>query len=119
MRASAKTVLGLLISVVVVYLILSYGAQIPVRQSVVLALLFGILFQSVNQAAVKPILRFTPYWVSILPKWYEILTDFKLLQNPEDWPAVRDSGVSTERCQFSIFSDPLWFSVVQQSADGE
>jgi hypothetical protein len=119
MWASAKAVLGLLISVVIVYLILNYGAQIPTRQSMVLAVLFGMLFQSANHAAAKPTLRSMPYWVRTIPKWYEIFTDFKLLQNPEDWSTVRASGESVERGQFSVFRDPLWFSVVQRSADGE
>ena len=119
MWASAKPVLGLLIYVLIVYLVLSYAAQVPARQSVVLALFFGILFQSVNHAAAKPILRFMPYWVSVVPKWYAILADFKLLQDPGDWPAVRDSSESVERWRFSIFRDALWFSVVHQSADGE
>src|SRR5271167_1969660 len=119
MKALTKPFLYLLISAVVLYLVFIYLAQMSQRQSVVLAILFAFLLDGAIHAAPKPTLKFTPYWLRILPKWREILTDFKLMPSPEEWKAVQESCGSANSREFSVFCDALRFSVLRPLSQTE
>jgi hypothetical protein len=97
MSAVAKIILRLLIAAAILYLEFVYVAELSVRQSVVLAMLFAFLLNGAIHAATKPPLKFKRYWIKIFPKWHEILTDFKLVNTPEAWKVVQDFSGSASR----------------------
>ena len=119
MNILGKALLHLLVYAAVLSLAFVYIAQLSVRQSVVLALLFAFVLDGVIHAAPKPTLRFTPYWVRICPQWHEILTDFKLVQSTDEWLTVQESVNSRERQSFSVFHDALWFSILRLPSQTE
>jgi hypothetical protein len=119
MKALTKPLLYLLISAVALYLVFVYIAQLSARQSVVLAVLFAFLLDGAIHATPRPSLKFTPYWIRVYPKWHEILTDFKLIQSPEEWQTTCESSGSVTSREFSVFRDAVWFSVLRLQSESQ
>jgi hypothetical protein len=83
----------------------------PIRQGIMLWLLLVGLWSAIKDAAAEPA-RFQPYWVSVMPRWYEILTDLKLISSPEDWRSLAKSFRSSP--DYNILRDGVAFTVIQQ-----
>lgn len=99
------------------YLLLTYVGEMPQRQSWILALLLGFLSREVFLRT--PAMRFTPYWVSVEPNWYQILADFKLIGSPEEWDSIQQRlEEEFPRREYHVLQRGLHFTVVQQSEDG-
>lgn len=74
------------------FLLLGMAFWIPtLRQGLVLGMLLAWISFGIAKRSVKPSWGFTPYWVSVAPNWYEILTDFRLIGNPKEWRAIEES----------------------------
>ncbi len=50
-------------------LTLVFVAGFPIRQGIVLGLLLAWLALGIGKAALKPVRRFTPYWVRVSPNY--------------------------------------------------
>lgn len=94
------------------FLIVAGGFSI--RQGIVLGLLMALLVIPIGKG--KP-MHFTPYFVRVSPKWWEILSDFKLVNSPEEWRSIVESVDQSPA--YHPLRDGILFSVVQQSEDAE
>jgi len=111
-----SSILSWLVAVAVLPLLLIYGGDFSMRQGVVLGLLLMGLLYLMSNAAAGPV-RYLPYWVQVAPNWYQILTDFKLIESPEEWRSIAESLKSATG--YRVLRDGVSFTVVQQSADFE
>jgi hypothetical protein len=99
-------------------LLLIFVGGFSLRQGIVLGVLMGTslsMIVVIGIKALKPIRRFTPYWVCAEPKWCELLTDFKLITGPEEWNSILES--LEKSTDYSVLLNGLLFTVVQQSED--
>jgi hypothetical protein len=85
----------------------------PIRQGIMLWLLLVGLSSAIKLAMLKSA-RFQPYRVWVMPQWYEILTDLKLISSPEDWRSLAKSFRSSP--DYNVLRDGVTFTVVQQDA---
>ncbi|MFL6302507.1 MAG: hypothetical protein ACJ72H_03115 [Candidatus Sulfotelmatobacter sp.] len=118
-RELLKRALGYLLYAVVFYLILAYVAGLPMRWSIVLALLFTGIERRLLHFAPKPVQRFSPYYMNVHPNWYEILTDYKIISGKEQWEEIEDTWKHRPRPQPVFIRDGLCFVFVNQSQDFE
>jgi len=114
-----KAVLGYLFAAAFFYLILAYVAGFSTGQSIVLALLVAWFARGIENAAAKPARRFSPYYVRVYPKWFEILNDFKLIKNPEEWHAIQNTFEELPSAEYRVLRNGVCFTVVHQSEDFE
>jgi len=85
-----------------------------VRQGIVLWLLLVGLSDAIRDAAYRPA-RFHPYGVSVEPDWYAILTDLKLINDPEEWRSLTESFKSNPA--YDPLRDGVQFTVIQQGGN--
>jgi len=114
-----KVVALYLLVIGVYYAILAYIGDFSARQSIVLAFLLSSLSSGLEKAAAKPVKRFTPYSIRVSPKWFELLTDFKLINKPEEWDEIEASFKDTPALEYRILRDGIFLTIVQQSEDFE
>ena len=103
------------------YLILVYIADFSTRQSIVLAALIAWLALGIAIAYVvlKPARKFSPYYVRVDANWYDLLIDFKLIDNPDAWHALQKSIKELPPTEYSVVRGGICFTVVHQSEDFE
>jgi hypothetical protein len=99
------------------YLILAYIGDLPMRQSVVLALVLAPLARGIATAAPKPTYRFSPYCVHVYPNWHQLLTDFHLIDKPEDWGETEKSFEALPSTDYRVLRNGVRFTVVHQAED--
>ena len=88
----------------VCFLIFAYAAAFSVRQSIVLALIVMFLERYITEQVEKltklvddhertgkPDHEFFPYYVRIDPRWQQLLRDFHLIHDAEEWDRVKES----------------------------
>src|SRR5579864_652096 len=114
-----KRVAGYLLYGVVFYLIFAYVAGMPMRWSIVLALLFTSIERRLLHVAPKPVRRFTAHYITVHPKWYEILADYKMVNGLEDWNKIEDSWQERPRSEYVFLRDGISLVIVSQSDDFE
>lgn len=91
----------------------------PMREGIVLGLIFAGLGLRFEGFAPKPNRRFRPYSVSVHPAWELILTDFKLIPTLEDWVPIYKSFESFPRTEFCALRDSIDYTVLEQSEDAD
>ena len=91
MSELVKRAIGYLFYAVIFYLIFDYVAEMPMRWSIVLALVIAGIHRHLLYVAPKSLARFTPYYMNVIPKWYEILTDYKMVNGKEQWQKIEDT----------------------------
>lgn len=114
-----KAVGGYLFRATFFYLIFTYLGDFSTRHSIVLAFLVAWLARALENAAAKPASRFSPYYVRVYPKWYDLLTDFKLIDKPEEWHAIQKSFEGLPTTEYRLLRNGIYFTVVHQSEDFE
>jgi hypothetical protein len=98
-RIISKLIAFLLVAGVCL-LILIYIADFSPRQSVVLTLILMLIGRYVGEElrrlnermekmSEKPAYRFVPYHIQIYPQWQQLLIDFKLIGNAEEWEQIK------------------------------
>jgi hypothetical protein len=89
------------------------------RQSAVLgpSMAFVVFVIVFIHEQTRPRNRFIPYYVRVVPNWYQILEDFKLVSTPEEWKSIRESVKQLSLAQHHVFRDGLFFAVLQASQD--
>jgi hypothetical protein len=93
-------------------------AGFQMKQSIVLALILTWIGSSIGSAAPKETVRFSPHFVRVRPKWYQILMDYKILKSDE-WEDFQERMDAAKLPEDHIFRAGVHFTVVHQSADGE
>ena len=115
----AKAISIYLLTAVFFFAILSYVADFPLRQSIVLAILITSLSRGLEKMATKPKVNLTPYYVRVVPKWLPLLTDFRLISNKEEWWGILKSLEALPASEQSVLRWGVFFTVIQQSEDFE
>lgn len=100
---------------VLLCLILFYLADLTLRQSIVLAMVIAWLVVALGNASQKPLARFSPYWARISPNWHQILTDYKVLRNEEEWVALQNTMATLPNTEHSDAVNGFFYTVVQHS----
>jgi hypothetical protein len=102
---------------VVPFLVLAYVANFSIRQSAVLAAITAYLEREISRIG-SPAWKFVPYWVSIRPKWPELLTDLKLIHDAAEWDAIQTALKQLPWYQYRVLRSGILFTVIQESQDG-
>jgi len=116
--AIAKSFVKGLFFLALLYALFRYVGEFSERESVVLAMVAWIgygLYERLNIPRVETV--FTPFRVSFFPNWYELLLDFKLIKDKEDWKRLCEAEDKLPASQFRVFKQGFSFSVVQPPSD--
>lgn len=113
-NTSAVKVIGVCFAIVIWPLLLMRIGDFPLRQGLVLGWLTALLMFAIRVGNSKPV-PFVPYWVRISPNWFDILTDYQLIDGPEEWRAICKSVEALPN--YNVLRDGILFTVVQQSED--
>jgi hypothetical protein len=119
MKELVKRAFGFLLYAVVFYLIFAYIADMPLRWSIVLALVIAGIHRHLLYVAPKTVRRFTPYYMNVIPNWYVILSDYKIISGKEHWRKIQDTWEDRPRPQYVFIRDGMSFVFVSQSDDFE
>ena len=65
----------------------------------------------------NPPTRFIPYYVQVLPHWYQILKDFSIVRNVEEWRILYNIAEQSLSDDNRVMSDGLFFTILQDSGD--
>lgn len=95
-----------------VFLGLIYIADLSIRQSAVLSLLFASVLAYVEHLRPRTTSRFSPYYLIVAPKWFQILTDFKLLPSPEHWQTIETLIDQIPKADYCLLRDNIRFTVL-------
>jgi hypothetical protein len=88
-------------------------ADFSVRQSLALALVLALFALWTDNALPRPRLKFNPYYVTVTPKWFELVTDFKIIAGPNEWQGIQEYCSSLDRTEYSVLRDNIRFTVLQ------
>jgi hypothetical protein len=97
---------------------LAMAVGFPWKQAALLAIFAAYVERGLNMAAAKPTHTFEPYWVWIMPNWHQILTDYTIVKNDEDWEKLTAWNNSAEVPPSHILKVGDWYSVLRNDKDG-
>ena len=105
-----------LLKAAVLYFIFSF-ANFTMAQSILLALLVVVLYESINSHEVKLEARFVPYALLIQPNWVNILVDFKLAK---DLAAVQKmfQKIKKDTTSPQPLLEDFYYNVIQNTMTG-
>lgn len=116
-KALAKSVLF----AALFFALFRYVGDFSNNQSIVLASVAWVgygLYERLNLSRTTENV-FTPFCVSFFPKWYELLTDFKLIKGEEDWKRLCEAEHKIPASKFNVFKQGFSFTVIKPpSEDG-
>jgi hypothetical protein len=115
----AKRALGYLVYAAIFYLIFGYVAGMPMRWSIVLALVIAGIHRNLLHLAPKSLARFTPYYLNVIPKWYEILTDYKIISGKEQWETIENTWKEKPYPEHLFIRDGMSLVFVSESDNAE
>lgn len=100
-------------------LVLLFAGGFPLRQGIVLGLSMALIAVPAELVGniVRPPTRFTPYYVRLLPNWYQILSDFKILRNVEEWHSVLKSIERFPPSRYCVVRNCISFTVLQAAEE--
>jgi hypothetical protein len=104
---------------ILAWVVLYVVARFPLLQSMVLAVLIAELGREIRRRTRKPARRFSPYYVRVVGKWHELLTDFHLTDKREEWHLIRRSIEEMPFTDYRVLLNGICFTVVNQSEDFE
>jgi hypothetical protein len=104
-----------LLFVTVLYAFFRYAGEFSTAQSVVLTVVswLGYGLYEKLQLSHKTVDVFTPFYVSFLPKWYELLSDFKLIRGKDDWERLCEGANKLPKSTFNVFREGFSFTVIR------
>lgn len=93
--------IGFVVTAVLFAIALFYGANLQLRQSVIVAMILAWiatyaegfkrdLETRIKNSLQKPVYKFLPYFVRIDPKWESILLDFHLIGSLAGWELIKE-----------------------------
>lgn len=105
-----KLVVKMLVGAGIIFLVFRYAGGFSEQQSVFLALAFWVIYSVVTESRRED--EFEPYFVSIEPKWYELLRDYKLVKD-EDWKAFSDKMNALSESEYHVLRQGFRFTVLK------
>jgi len=96
------------------YLAFAYLAKFNELQSVVLAVIVTALWEEQIHPLQKTRAVFSPYQVTVLPHWPELLADFKLIDKPEEWESIKRWTSDLPPHEYCVLRSGITFTVVQE-----
>lgn len=110
-----------LLFVALLYVFFRYAGEFSTRQSVVLTAVGWMgsrLYERLNLSR-KTEDVFTPFRVSCIPNWYELLSDFKLIRGQDDWKRLCDAANKLPASTFSALRQGGFsFTVIRPPSSG-
>lgn len=64
------------------------------------------------------ITRFCPFRITIFPKWYELLKDYKLV-NDETWKQLDKEVANNKTIEYNVFLNGISFTVLKSNEQGD
>jgi hypothetical protein len=88
------------------------------RPSLALSLFAAILFYAEFSKPIEaPKRRFSPYSLSVHPKWEKLLSDYKIITGPEEWAEVNATLDAMPEQERGAIRSPMYFSILSESED--
>ncbi|MCL4510461.1 MAG: hypothetical protein M1470_05265 [Bacteroidetes bacterium] len=97
---------------VLFYVIFAQVAGFSMKQSIALALLIAWCARELYRPKA---FRFRPYDICVTPDWIPLLTDFQLLNKPEEWQAIKKSFENPSVYNQMLHYGIIYLTVVHQS----
>jgi|ERR1700722_18991497 len=104
-----------LLFVAVLYAFFRYAGDFSTAQSVALTVVAWLgygLYEKLRLSH-KTEDVFTPFCVSFFPKWYELLSDLKLIRQDDDWKRLTDTVAKIPKSTFSLYRQGFSFTVIR------
>ncbi len=103
------------IAALFLWIVLLFIGGLPLRQGIVLGLSMALIAVPTELVGniVRPPTRFTPFYVRLQPNWYQILSDFKILRNVEEWHSVLKSVKRFPSSRYCVVRNCIFFTVLQ------
>jgi hypothetical protein len=101
------------------YVCVRYLGDFSSRQSTVLTFLAWICYELYAKLrASSPTANvFSPFRVWIIPNWYQLLSDLKLVGTEEEWHRLREEAKKLPASDYSVFRNGFLFTVIQRPSD--
>jgi len=118
-KAIAKALLKSLIFLVLSYICFRYLGDFSSQQSAVLAVAASMgygLYEKLNASRTVADV-FSPFCASIYPNWYELLSDFKLINSEDEWDKLCNAANETPEREYTLFRRGFAFTVIKPPAD--
>ena len=110
--SSMKPIIKLVVTVAASFVAFRYVGEFSVPQSGVLAALVWVFY-----GMLQPLLavqeEFVPYWVSIQPKWHELLHDYNLINSESEWNEICDKRNSAPATEYSVLRIGITFTMLK------
>lgn len=114
-----KAVAKSLLFVAAVFLVFRYFADFSLTQSWVLAVVAWLgygLYESLR-TRLQVEKDFSPFWVSVTPNWYELLRDFRIINNEEEWDQLGEKSGSVPSSEYNVLRSDIRFTVLRPQPD--
>lgn len=118
-RPVVTTIFTYLLNATIYVAVLLYIADVPLRQSVVFALIFASFSRGLEMLEKKPTVHLSPYCVRVVPNWLPLLQDYKLISNVDEWWAILKSVETSLTTENTLLRWGVFYTVVSQSDDFE
>lgn len=56
---------------------------------------------------------FAPFCVTLFPNWYQLLSDFKLIRDEEDWKRLCEASEKIPTSKYNVLRSGFWFTVIK------
>jgi len=118
-KVLVKVLIKSLVFVVVLYVCFRYVGDFSSQQSAVLAFVGWVgygLYEKLNVSRQVDNV-FSPFCVFILPNWYDLLSDFRLIRSKEEWHRLCNAANEAPTDNYSVFRRGFVFTVIKPPAD--
>lgn len=98
------------------YVCVRYFGDFSSQQSAVLTFLAWICYELFAKLIASRATAnvFTPFRVRIIPKWYELLSDFKLISSKDEWHHLCEEAAKVPTSEYSVFRSGFSFTVIER-----
>jgi hypothetical protein len=118
-KVLAKVLIKSLVFVAALYACFRYLGDFSSQQSAVLAFVGWVgygLYEKLNVSR-RVDNVFSPFCVSILPNWYQLLSDFRLIRSEEQWHRLDNASDKVSADNYSVFHRGFVFTVIKPAGD--
>lgn len=101
--------IGKVLACAVLFLLLRFVAGFSYARSIDLGVLLALLL---FWRVLKPP-HFDPYWVRITPNWYQLLLDYGLIKDLEEWQRIAATLEHVAACDYNFLRDGIRFTALK------
>jgi hypothetical protein len=96
------------------YAFMRYAGDFPTQQAAVLTIAALIVYELYGKLRARAVVdTFTPFAVSILPNWFQLLSDFRLIQGEEEWHRLQEEIDKLPISDYAVFRSGFLFTVIK------